>query len=102
MQRFYRPINDAQAQPSTRPKMLPKTTTRLPKVSGQKGILGHDTYPASAGQPVCSKRDPTAARRKNRGTNQTLFAQMPGKLLEAGRANALKGMPMKKEGTPYL
>ncbi len=24
------------------------------------------------------------------------------KLLEAGRANALKGMPMKKEGTPYL
>ena len=31
-----------------------------------------------------------------------LFAQIPVKLLEAGRANALKGMPMKKEGTPNL
>jgi hypothetical protein len=39
---------------------------------------------------------------ENRGTNQTLFAQIPVKLLEAGRANALNGMPMKKEGTPYL
>jgi len=43
-----------------------------------------------------------AARWKNRGTNQTMFAPMLLKLLEAGRANALKGMPMKKEGTPNL
>ncbi len=42
------------------------------------------------------------ARRKNCGTNQTVFVPMLLKLLEAGRANALKGMPMKKEGTPYL
>jgi len=42
------------------------------------------------------------ARRKDRGTNQTLFAQKPVKLLEASRAKALNGMPMKKEGTPYL
>jgi hypothetical protein len=42
------------------------------------------------------------ARRKNHDTNQTVFAPMLLKLLEAGRANALKGMPMKKEGTPYL
>jgi hypothetical protein len=39
---------------------------------------------------------------KNRRTNQTVFAPMAVNLLEAGRANALKGMPMKKEGTPYL
>jgi hypothetical protein len=44
----------------------------------------------------------TAARQKNRGTNQTLFAPMPVELLEAERANALKGMPMKEEGTPDL
>jgi hypothetical protein len=43
-----------------------------------------------------------AARRKNRGATQTWFAQIPVKLLEADRANALKGMPLKKEGTPYL
>jgi len=42
------------------------------------------------------------ARRENRGTNQTVFAPILLKLLEADRANALKGMPMKKEGTPYL
>jgi hypothetical protein len=39
---------------------------------------------------------------ENRGTNQTVFAPMLLKLIEAGRAKALKGMPMKKEGTPYL
>jgi hypothetical protein len=43
-----------------------------------------------------------AARWKNRGTNQTVFALILLKMLEADRANALKGMPMKKEGTPYL
>jgi hypothetical protein len=42
------------------------------------------------------------ARRKKRGVNQSLSAQMSVKLLEAGPANALKGMPMKKEGTPNL
>jgi hypothetical protein len=42
------------------------------------------------------------ARRKNRGATQTLFAQIPVKLLEADRANALKGMPTKREGTPNL
>jgi hypothetical protein len=42
------------------------------------------------------------ARQKNRGTNQTVFAPILLKLLEADRANALKGLPMKKEGTPYL
>jgi len=31
-----------------------------------------------------------------------MFAQILLNLLEADRANALKGMPMKKEGTPYL
>jgi hypothetical protein len=31
-----------------------------------------------------------------------MFAPMSVKLLEAGRANALKGLPMKKEGTPNL
>jgi len=42
------------------------------------------------------------ARRKNIATNQTVFAPMLLKLLETTRANALKGMPMKKEGTPCL
>jgi len=42
------------------------------------------------------------ARRKNRGTNQMVFAPMQLKLLEADCANALKGKPMKKEGTPDL
>jgi hypothetical protein len=43
-----------------------------------------------------------AARRKNRDAKQTVFAQMPVKLIEAGRADALQTKPMKTEGTPYL
>jgi hypothetical protein len=30
--------------------------------------------------------------------NQSLFAQMPVKLLEVGRADALKGKPIKQKG----
>jgi hypothetical protein len=48
------------------------------------------------------KPDGIVARRKNQGANHTVFAPILLKLLEAGRADALQGMPMKKEGTPYL
>jgi len=40
----------------------------------------------------------TAARRKNRGAKQTVFAQMPVKMLEAGRADALQVKPIKQKG----
>jgi hypothetical protein len=35
---------------------------------------------------------------KNRGAKQTVFAQMPLKLLEAGRADALQAKPIKQKG----
>jgi hypothetical protein len=38
----------------------------------------------------------TAARRKNRGAKKTVFAQMPVKLLEAGRAESLQAKPIKQ------
>jgi hypothetical protein len=50
--------------------------------------------PLEAGRNGCSKEETWQ--------NQTVFALILLKSLEAGRANALKGMPMKKEGTPYL
>jgi hypothetical protein len=56
--------------------------------------LGPATNLLEAGRDACST--------ENRGTNQTVSAPMLLKLLEADRAHALKGMPMKKEGTPYL
>jgi hypothetical protein len=59
-------------------------------------ILLDDTSSALAGQRGSLMPGATAARRKIRRAKQTMFAQMPVKLLEAERADALQAQPKYK------
>jgi hypothetical protein len=49
-------------------------------------------------QPAWRSLSEAIARRKNRGAKQMVFAQMPVKLLEAGRAYALQAKPIRQKG----
>jgi hypothetical protein len=92
VRRISTPLN--RSRPRAK-KSLPILRPDCQKWAAKKWLFGYDTYPALGRWRICSKPNATAARQKNRGTKATLFTPMPVKLLDAGRANALKGKPIK-------